>query len=245
MSFQEKLIAHALEQWTLFGRDEDRDDKFIDANGNTTKNETSNGVPNRRKETVEPFSSRVANYWLGIPSRQYDDLVKKFAKAKGRLDGTIDLAWSAAFISYCMQMAGAGSNFPYSSGHATWMVQSIKNRRNGKLKAALVGFRLGEIPLKPGDLIARPRQDGITYDNAVAEGWFISHSDIVVEVDKENEVAYVIGGNVGQSVSKAKVKIDSDGKLNDTDGWMVHIQNNITIKETVVAALPTREAKVG
>ncbi|UPK00894.1 DUF2272 domain-containing protein [Bradyrhizobium sp. 170] len=245
MSFQGKLIARALEQWTLFGRDEDRDDKFIDAGGNTTKNETSNGVPNRRKETVDPFSSHVANYWLGIPSKQYDDLVKKFAKAKGRLDGTVDLAWSAAFISYCMQMAGAGSNFPYSSGHATWMVQSIKNRSNGKLKAALVGFRLGEIPLKPGDLIARPRQDGITYDNAVEKGWFISHSDIVVEVDKEKNVAYVVGGNVGQSVSKAKVTIDSDGKLNDTDGWMVHIQNNIAIKDTVVASLPTHEARVG
>ena len=122
-----------------------------------TKHQTE--CRNRRKETVEPFSSRVANYWLGIPSKQYDDLVKKFAKAKGMLDGTIDLAWSAAFISYCMQMAGAGSAFPYSSGHATWMVLSIKNKRNGKLKASLVGFRPGEIPLKPGDLIARPRQD--------------------------------------------------------------------------------------
>jgi hypothetical protein len=229
----------------LFGRDEDGEDKFIDAAWNTTKNKTSNGVPNRRKETVDPFSGHVANYWLGIPSKQYDDLVKKFAKAKGRLDGTVDLAWSAAFISYCMQMAGAGSNFPYSSGHATWMVQSIKNRRNGKLKAALVGFRLGEILLKPGDLVARPRQDGITYDNPVAKGWFISHSDIVVEVDKQNGVAYVVGGNVGQSVSKAKVTIDSDGNLNDKDGWMVHIQNNIAVKAPRVASLPTSEARVG
>jgi hypothetical protein len=114
-----------------------------------------------------------------------------------------------------------------------------------ELRASLVGFRPGEIPLKPGDLIARPRQDGITYDNAVAKGWFISHSDIVVEVDKEQNVAYVVGGNVGQSVSKAKVTVDSDGKLNDLDGWMVHIQNNIEIKTPLVASLPTSEAKVG
>jgi hypothetical protein len=245
MSFQDELVARALEQWEKFGRDEGREDKFIDADGNTTKSEKSNGVPNRRKETVEPFASWVANYWLTIPSKQYDDLVKKFAKAKGRLDGTIDLAWSAAFISYCMQMAGAGSNFPYSSGHATWMVLSIKNKRNGKLKAALVGFKPGEIPLQPGDLIARPREAGITYDNAVAKGWFISHSDIVVEVDAKNKVAYVVGGNVGQSVSKAKVTIDADGKLSDPDGWMVHIQNNITLKEPLVASLPTSEARVG
>ena len=245
MSFRDELIARALEQWEKFGRDLDRDDKYIDANGNTTKDKATKGVPNRRKETVEPYAGRVANYWLAIPSKQYDDLVKKFAKAKGKLDGTIDLAWSAAFISYCMQMAGAGSAFPYSSGHATWMVQSIKNKSNGKLNASLVGFRLGQIPLKPGDLIARPREAGVTYDNAVAKGWFISHSDIVVEVDRENNVAHVIGGNVGQSVSKATVTIDSDGKLNDPDGWMVHIQNNIEIKTPLVASLPTSEAKVG
>jgi hypothetical protein len=41
------------------------------------------------------------------------------------------------------------------------------------------------------------------------------------------------------------VTIDADGKLNDPDGWMVHIQNNITIKETAVASLPTSEARVG
>ena len=245
MSFREELIARALEQWTRFGQDEGRNDKFIDPDGKTTANETSDGVANRRKETVEPFSSRIANFWLSIPSKQYDDLVKKFAKAKGKLDGTVDLAWSAAFISYCMQMAGAGSAFPYSSGHATWMVLSIKNKSNGKLKAALVGFRPGEIPLEPGDLIARPRQEGITYDNAVAIGWFISHSDIVVEIDKERKVAYVVGGNVGQSVSKAQVTIDSDGRLNDPDGWMVHIQNNIAIKAPLVASLPTSEARVG
>jgi hypothetical protein len=245
MAFRDELIARALEQWEKFGRDLDRDDKYIDANGNTTKDKATKGVPNRRKETVEPYAGRVANYWLAIPSKQYDDLVKKFAKTKGKLDGTIDLAWSAAFISYCMQMAGAGSAFPYSSGHATWMVQSIKNKSNGKLNASLVGFRLGEIPLEPGDLIARPREAGVTYDNAVAKGWFISHSDIVVEVDRQNNVAHVIGGNVGQSVSKATVTIDSGGKLNDPDGWMVHIQNNIELKAPLVASSPTSEARVG
>jgi len=245
MSFRDELIARAVEQWEKFGKDLDRNDKFIDPNGNTTTNDKTDGVPNRRKETVEPFASRVANYWLSIPSQQYNDLVRKYAKAKGKLDGTIDLAWSAAFISYCMQMAGAGSSFPYSSGHAAWMVQSIKNRTSGKLKASLVGFRLGEIPLEPGDLIARPREAGVTYDNAVKKAWFISHSDIVVEVDKANKVAHVIGGNVGQSVSKAKVTIDSDGKLDDPDGWMVHIQNNISLKAAPLVALSTSEAKVG
>jgi hypothetical protein len=37
---------------------------------------------------------------------------------------------------------------------------------------------------------------------------------------------------------------DSDGKLNDRDGGMVHIQNNIAIKTPLVASLPTSEAKL-
>ena len=159
MSFQGELVARALEQWEKFGRDEGREDKFIDSNDNTTKDETTNGVPNRRKETVEPFASRVVNYWLAIPSAQYNDLVKKFAKAKGKLDGTVDLAWSAAFISYCMQMAGAGSSFPYAPGHVTWMLLSIKNRKANKLKAPLVGYRLGEIPLQGGRRYGKLHRD--------------------------------------------------------------------------------------
>jgi hypothetical protein len=104
MTFREELTARALEQWKWFGQDEGRNDKFIGADGKTTTKKTSGEKANPRKETVEPFSSRIADYWLAIPSKEYDDLISKFAKGKGKLDGTVDLAWSAAFISYCMQM---------------------------------------------------------------------------------------------------------------------------------------------
>ena len=245
MSFRDELIAKAIEQWKWFGQDEGHGDKFVDPSGKTTTAKKTGGKPNPRKETVEPYASRIADYWLAIPSKDYDTLVKKFAKAKGKLDGTVDLAWSAAFISYCMQMAGAGAAFPYAPGHATWIVQSIKNKKAKKLKAALVGYEPGEIAVEPGDLVGRSRQDGVTYDNAVATGWFISHTDILVEVDKAKKVAYAIGGNVGQSVSKTKVKIGADGKMSDSKGWMVHIQNNIVNKPSAAGGPPSTDAKVG
>src|SRR5712672_2485844 len=63
-----------------------------------TSSSTRTGIQRKAKNRTEcrtgarKPSSRsppgVANYWLTIPSKQYDDLVKKFAKAKGRLDGT-------------------------------------------------------------------------------------------------------------------------------------------------------------
>lgn len=230
MSIRNALVAEVVKQWKWFGEDE--------GTGNKT-------IKGKRKETVEPYSSRVADYWLAIGSTEYDRLVRAFAKNTGRLDGTINLAWSAAFISYCMQMGGAGTAFPYAPGHATWIVKSIANKQNGRLNAALVGYKPGEIPLSVGDLIGKPRVSGVTYGNAVSKGWFESHSDIVVEVNTAKRSAFVIGGNVGQSVSRVKVAITADGKLNDSAGWIVHIQNNIQAGNAVAAARAGREVLVG
>jgi hypothetical protein len=241
MSIRNALINQAITQWTWFGEDEGRADKYVTPGGKTTTDKTKG----KRKETVEPYSSRVADYWLAISNADYDRLVKAYAKEQGRLDGTIDLAWSAAFVSYCMQMAGAGTSFPYAPGHATWIVKSIANRQAGKLNAPLVGFKPGEIPLVAGDIIGKPREPGITYKNAVGKGWFIAHSDIVVDVDPAKRTALVIGGNVGQSVSRTKVSISADGKLDDDGGWIVHIQNNIVAGSAVASARPGKEVLVG
>lgn len=228
MAFKDMLVARAIEEWTWFGKDTGRADHYIDATGKTTSQQTTGGTPNRRKETVEPYASRIADYWLAIPTADYKRLVKDFAKTLGKLDGTVNLPWSAAFISYCMQLSGAGALFPYAPGHATWIVKSINNRAKGKTKAALVGYRPGELVLGTGDLIGRSRQAGVTYDNAVATGWFTAHTDIVVGIDLPRRKAMVIGGNVGQTVSRSEVEITADGKLKGVDGWMVHIQNNIS-----------------
>lgn len=215
MSIRNTLVEIALGEWERFGKDLGRNDKLIHG---------------KAKETVEPYCDRVGDYWLAITSTEYTRLVKSFDPVRKKLDGKTKLAWSAAFISYCMNMAGAGSQFPYSAGHVTWMVKSAKNRQANKLSAPLVAYKLGEKPLMPGDLIARPRgakASQITFANLAAQGWFESHSDIVVEVDIAARKAYVVGGNVGQSVGKASVTIDSHGSLIDTDGWIVHIENNI------------------
>ena len=237
MSFKDELIDVAKAEWVWFGKDEGKKDKYIGPDGKTTTATKAGSKANRRKETVEPYSSRIADYWLALPSPAYNKLLKSAGKGVGRLDGTVNFPWSAAFVSYCMQTARAGSKFPYASGHATWMVQAIKAKQSNKLSAALVGYRPGEIALAVGDIIGKPREDGVTYDNAVAKGWFASHSDIVVAIDLANKKAHVIGGNVGQSVSRQEVSIDSNGKLTDPGGWIVHIRNNIETKQAEVAEL--------
>ncbi|WP_299844154.1 DUF2272 domain-containing protein [uncultured Roseovarius sp.] len=244
MTFNQVLYDVTVGEWDWFGSDEGKSDHYIDPDGNTTLEKKSGGSTNPRKETVKPYSQRIGDYWLSIPSKDYNKLVKGFAKDKGKLDGTVNLAWSAAFISYCMQTAGAGTSFPYSSGHYKWMNKAIRNRQKGHAKAALVGYRPTEIPLAVGDLLGKPRGDGVTYENAPSTGWYTSHSDIVVEIDTAAKQAFIIGGNVGQTVSRISVDITDDGRLASTGSWMVHIQNNITFPIVSEVQL-TENAKVG
>lgn len=225
--FKDELLARTTSEWKRFGMDTGRKDKFIAPDKSTTTQPSTGGKPNPRKETVEPYSSRIADYWLAIESKDYNRLLKAYANGKGKLDGTIDIAWSAAFVSYCMQSSGAGKNFPYSPGHYRWIVDSIKNKNSGDLAAYLVGYRPDETPLQVGDLLGKSRVKGVTYENATSRKWFESHSDIVVEVDAPNKKAFVIGGNVGQSVSKVEIELTSNGRVAQAGEWLVHIRNNI------------------
>lgn len=121
-----------------------------------------------------------------------------------------DEAWSAAFISYVMKKSGAGADWKYSPSHSTYIVDSIRNRKlnnNNQFK----GYRPEEVKLEIGDIVGKPRQDGVTYDSL---GPYKSHTDIVVDI--KNGFADTIGGNVGNSVSLTKVPLTPDGKIDNS-----------------------------
>ena len=85
MSFVDTLKTVAFEEWKFFGHDEEGHEHFV------------HGQP---KEAVEPYARRIGDYWLSIPSDDYDSTVKKYAPKLGKRDGTVRvLPWSAAFIS--------------------------------------------------------------------------------------------------------------------------------------------------
>lgn len=235
MSFIETLVSRVRTEWEWFGSDRTSEDHFIDPKGNTTFEDGKGGKRYPRKETVKPYSDRIGDYWLSISSKDYDRLVKAYAASYGKLDGTVNLAWSAAFVSYCMQMAGAGKAFPYAPGHATWIVRSILAKKKGLLDAPLVGYRTSEEAVRIGDLVGRAREKGVDYDTAVKVGWFESHTDVVVEIDRANRRALVIGGNVGQTVSEVEIALTASGTIAE-DRYMVLIRNNISLPEPVAAA---------
>ena len=201
MTIIEKLIFIADSEWEFFGKSE----IGLDGTSRVGLREYEDGA-----------WQRVADYWKFIGGG-YQNLT-------GRDRGT---PWSAAFISWCMGQAGSQTQFPYSAGHAKYINQSIKNAKFGNTSASIVAHPLKGYKLKLGDLIGYWRGDKkIDFDNANTIGWYQSHTEIVVGIDKD--FAYTVGGNVMHSVTKRAVKIGINGDLIDKkENWFVAIQNNM------------------
>lgn len=236
MRINKELVATAKKEWDFFGNDEGERDHSVELLG----------LDGRKyrvlKEVYGPYNDRIAEYWNAIPASSYKKLMQRYAPNGSRLDGSLrNLPWSAAFISWCMKTAGADAGFPYSSGHATWIVGAIRNRAAGNAQAALVGYKPNETPVSVGDLVGWSRgKQKVTYAQAVAAGWFESHTDIVVEVDVARGRAFSIGGNVGQSVARRELALDANGCF-ASRALLVHIVNRIGSAGVAVAALPQYE----
>jgi hypothetical protein len=91
-----------------------------------------------------------------------------------------------------------------------YISQSIRDHLQNRAAAGFWGWRLNEIKPKIGDLICWTRKNGIDYDHQNG-GDYPGHSDLVVQVfsDRIN----VIGGNVGNSVTRRPLALDSSGYL--------------------------------
>ncbi len=133
-------------------------------------------------ENTSPLKERIGEYW---------DFLKR-----PDLDGGDDVPWSAAFVSYMVNLAGANTTFPYSTQHSVYFYRTI-NDKMIKKATAFWGYRVSEVTIEPGDILGmnRSNKPPIDYDWAMTHGDYFSHSDIVVAVDKKS--VETIGGNVG------------------------------------------------
>lgn len=207
--FDNRIASLALQEWTTFGRQSYRAGALVKAGA---------------KENTEPFATRISEYWRVVGQKYTGHDTNQ--------------PWSAAFISWLMLNAGAGAEFPYSAAHAKYIVKAIKAKKKNDANAPLVGHRLKEFAPMVGDLIAHARADSdVSYDNAVNQGTFKSHCDLVVAV-RPREID-VIGGNVGNSVSLRTLACDNRGLLVDTSQpWFAVIETRIgrTAAELLIAA---------
>lgn len=160
------------------------------------------------KESVSPFAGFVGEMWKAL--------------GNAHLDGTdTDVPWSAAAISFMVRNAGpAYARFAFASAHSKFTHAAIRARLAGDTQAPFWGFRLFERRPRPGDIVVRDNPQfapAVDYDLAAVQDSYRSHSDIIVHVDSERNLAIAIGGNLGDSVSIARYALAPGDFLAPTD----------------------------
>jgi Uncharacterized protein conserved in bacteria (DUF2272)/Domain of unknown function (DUF1906) len=149
-------------------------------------------------EGEDGWYQRVGDYWVegtnthGIDGRNHDAY------------------WSATFISWLMRNAGAGDRFRYSTQHSVYISQGIRDFLKKRDEAGYWTVRLGDEKPSVGDIVCWSRTTGIDYDHQNG-GDYPGHADLVVEVAPDR--VWIIGGNVGNSVTRRPLHLDPDGYL--------------------------------
>ena len=157
---------------------------------------SSNAPPRTEQLGVKERDApeRIADYWASV-----DKL--------GR-SGLNDIPWSAAFISWDIESAGVRrSLFCPDQRHTIYIERMVERARQPG--AVFIPQPPSNRAPRVGDLICASRNgSGTTLDN-LNRG--TGHCDIVVEI-RPREV-HVIGGNVGDSVTRSVFPLDESGFL--------------------------------
>jgi hypothetical protein len=150
-----------------------------------------------RPEMDQDSRTRIADYWIALNMAVQP----------------ISTAWSAAFMSFVVRQAALAKSFRFSQRHTTYLSDSKTAKINNDATRAYWAVRLGERRLQIGDLVGAFRTGGTcgsaqkTYDSL--PGDFCSHCDVVVSI--RNDTAFVVGGNVGDTVKLNKVPLTPAG----------------------------------
>lgn len=210
-------IAVALREWRAFGQGVDDDPP-----------DTRPPLGDARPDRQPGLWQRVGDYWFTgqeVGTRTQDWTSKYDGGGSQFPPGDDAHAWSAAFISYVMRVAGAGTRFPYSPTHARYINAAVEGGY------AIVARRLTDYAPVPGDLVCmgRGRAAAMRFEDLPAPA-FPAHCDMVVATAPGQDT--VIGGNVNGSVTMKHVPVTKDGKLASPDGavldtrwpWLLAIQ---------------------
>ena len=206
-------VAIALREWRLFGQ---------------PVNDTPPGtlpppLPDDKPERMQGLWQRVGEYWFeGLDAAALESSWTGKHDAFGLefpADQDSTYAWSAAFISYVMRIAGAGDRFPYSSVHADYinLARGVTPENPAWVVQALPAN--GYAP-QLGDLICMSRtHNPVHYEDLPTASMFPGHCDIVVGVNPGQLT--VIGGNVDDAVTEKHVPVTADGMLAGVDGTVM------------------------
>lgn len=198
-------VAIALREWRAFG-------EAVDDLPPGSRPDLGEDKPERQPGLWQ----RIGEYWwLGQDSDnpfngvtgKHDSYGSVFEPA-----GDETYAWSAAFISYIMRTAGAGTRFPYAPSHSTYINIAAQMAQGLGQNWAVTAERPDNYSPQQGDLLCAGRSaaKALRFENLPAGG-FTSHCDIVIGANQYG--LSVIGGNVDDSVTLKHIPIDGAGRI--------------------------------
>lgn len=194
-------VAIALREWRLWGSG---------FNNNPLYKQYAATMPEREQGLWQ----RVGEYWWeGLNANSPDAGLTGKHTASGKVFPVAvngSYAWSAAFISYVMRIAGAGPKFPYAPDHAFYINYAARPYYPGK---RLIAENPENYAPQLGDLVcfARGQARTLTFYNLPTSGYFPAHCDIVT--GHQAGVLSVVGGNVDDSVLMTNLQITPQGRL--------------------------------
>ena len=175
------------------------------------------------EEREEGLWQRVGEYWwLGLDPRWREQRWTGIHDENGVVfpaseDG--NYAWSAAFISYVMRIAGAGSRFPYTATHADYINAARRHGLGVEPGTALTAERIEVYAPQRGDLICYWRGSQPVSYGDLPTVRFPAHCDLVIGTRPGG--LDVIGGNVDNAVAMRHISATADGHLARPDGIVI------------------------
>ncbi|MEP5769461.1 DUF2272 domain-containing protein [Nisaea sp.] len=166
----------------------------------------------KHKEGNDEVWQRVGTYWgaLGLPYHGRS----KVTLANGKV---VNPAWSAAFISWVIKQHDITSDrFKGAQGHWRYVADVLQDVFADPLFEVMDPTKFSP---QPGDLVHYGREWASQFDLVAAkehvliDGFYPSHSDFVVDVDRSAGEITTIGGNVNNSVSQKTFQTDSNDIL--------------------------------
>jgi hypothetical protein len=208
-------VAIARDEWRLWGS------KVVDA----PPAAYHPADPRAKAERDPGFWQEVGLYWwIGMNAgHDYDRWTGKHDAAGRKFPPwkDSDYAWSAAFISYVMRMAGAGPRFPYAPDHAHYIDYAWRAAHGEVRNPLLLAERPEDYAPRLGDLICagRDRAADMRYRDLPSDGFFPGHCAIVA--GGRPGMIDVIGGNVDDEVALTHVPATASGMLDKPDGTIL------------------------
>ncbi|KMQ95050.1 hypothetical protein RF55_4754 [Lasius niger] len=213
---REDVVAIAQREWRLFGQ------KIVDIDPRQTR-EISSLPPREKPERQAGLWQRIGEYWwIGQPYYAKEAWWTGLSIESGEIfkakeDG--QRAWSAAFISYVMRVAGAGNRFVYAANHSTY-INAAKSRAPHGLRAK----NPATYAPKKGDILCTGRGSArkIDFSSLPTEEFFPAHCGIVTSGkilgSPFGRQIETIGGNVEDQVALTHVPVDRTGHVSDQTG---------------------------